>query len=67
MIFINSNKKEILKRLKKRPNFNFKIYNKLAKLQLPLEEKKRRSDFVIKNNFNSKYVKKNVNNILKKF
>ena len=67
IVFIDSHKKETIKRLKRRANYNVKFYNKLTKLQLPLEEKKKKSDFIIKNNFKSKYVKKNVNNILKKF
>ena len=67
IVFVDSNKKEKIKRLKKRANYNVKIYNKLTKLQLPLEEKKIKSDFILKNNFKRKYIKKNVNNILKKF
>ena len=55
-----------IKRLEKRPNFDVKIYNRLRKLQLPLEVKKRKSNFIIKNNFNNNFVKKNVKNILKK-
>ena len=53
-------KKEIKKRLKKRSNYNEKIFNKLKKIQLPLEIKKRKSKFLIKNNFKSFYIKKNV-------
>ena len=66
LIFVDAKKKEINKRLKKRPNFNKKIFNKLKKLQLPLELKKRKSNFIIKNNFKSFFVKKNVKNILRK-
>ena len=60
LVFVDAEKKEIQKRLKKRPNYNPKIFNKLKKLQLPLEIKKRKSDFVIINNFKSSSVKKNV-------
>ena len=66
LIFVDAKKTEINKRLKKRPNFNKKIFNKLRKLQLPLEIKKKKSNFIIKNNFKSFLVKKNVKNILKK-
>ena len=70
LVFVDAKKKEIQKRLRKRPNYNPKIYNKLKKLQLPLEFKKRKSDFVVKNNFKSSSIKKNVkvlkNKILKK-
>ena len=51
LIFVSAKKKEIQKRLRKRPNYNTKIFNKLRKLQLPLEFKKKKSNFIIKNNF----------------
>ncbi len=59
-------KKEIDKRLKKKPNFNSKIIKKFKELQLPIEFKKRQSNFVIKNNFRNNSVKKNVKQILEK-
>ena len=65
LVFVEAKKKEIIKRLEKRPNFDVKIYNRLRKLQLPLEVKKRKSNFIIKNNFKNNFVKKNVKNILK--
>ena len=67
LIFVAARKKKIIKRLKRRPNFSLKIFTILKKLQLPLEIKKKKSNFIIKNNFKPNYVKKNVNNILKKF
>ena len=70
LLFVEAKKKDINKRLKKRHNFNPKIIKKLRKLQLPLETKKKRSNFIIKNTFKSMFVKKNVkiikNKILKK-
>ena len=70
LVFVDAKKKEIKKRLKKRSNYNEKIFNKLKKIQLPLEIKKRKSKFLIKNNFKSFYIKKNVkvlkNKILRK-
>ena len=66
LIFVDAEKTEINKRLKKRPNFDKKIFNKLKKLQLPLELKKKKANFIIKNNFKSFFVKKNVKNILRK-
>jgi len=66
LIFVDSSQKEIKKRLKKRLNYNSKIYEKLKKLQLPVEIKKKKSDFVIKNNFKRKHLKKNVKLVLKK-
>ena len=69
LVFVESKKKEINKRLRKRYNFNIKVFKKLKKLQLPLETKKKKSNFIIKNTFKSMFVKKNVkiikNKILK--
>ena len=59
-------KKEMQRRLRKRPNYNKKIFYKLKKLQLPLEFKKRKSDFIVKNNFKSSSIKKNVKVLKKK-
>ena len=59
-------KKEIGKRLEKRRNINPQIIKKFKKFQLPIEFKKKQSDFIIKNNFKSNYVKKNVKKIMEK-
>ena len=66
LIFVDSNKKEILKRLKKRQNFNSKLLNKLKKFQLSLDFKKKKSQFIIKNEFTKKSVINAVKEILKK-
>jgi len=66
LIFVQSKRLDVLKRLKRRANFNQKLLNKFRKLQLPLDYKKRKSHFVIKNNFNNKFVKRDVKYILKK-
>ena len=66
LVFVDANKKQINKRLKNRSNFNLKIVKKLKKLQLPLEIKKRKSDFIIKNNFKNNFVKKNVKKVVEK-
>ena len=64
LIFIDAKRKEVNKRLKKRLNFNPIVFKQLKKLQLPLEFKKKKSHFVIKNNFNNNLVKKSVKNII---
>ena len=64
LIFIQSNKSEILKRLKKRQNFNLKIMNRFRKIQLPLDYKKKKSNFIIKNNFTNKFIKNQIRYIL---
>ncbi len=66
VIFVDAKKKEINKRLKKRTNYSYKIINKLRKFQLSVEVKKRKSNYIIKNNFKNKSVKKNVKIILHK-
>ena len=66
LIFIESKKSEVMKRLKKRKNFNQNLFDKFKKIQLPLDYKKKKSNFVIKNDFNETTVKKYVKNIIKK-
>ena len=63
LIFIDAKKKEITKRLKKRHYNSIEI---LKKFQLPVELKKKKADFIIKNNFKSNLIKKNVNKVLEK-
>ena len=56
-------KKEINKRLKKRYDKSVKI---LKKFQLPVELKKKKADFIIKNNFRNNSIKKNVKKVKEK-
>ena len=63
LIFVDAKKKEINKRLKKRHNASIKI---LKKFQLPVELKKKKADFIIKNNFRSNSIKKNAKIVLRK-
>ena len=63
LIFVDAKKKEIKKRLKKRHNISVKI---LKKFQLPIEIKKKRADFIVKNNFRNNSVKKNVKRVFGK-
>ena len=65
LIFIESKKIEILKRLKKRKNFNYEIITKFKKIQLPLDYKKKKSKFIIKNDFTNRFIKKQIKYILK--
>ena len=66
LIFVDAKKKEINKRLKRRVNFNLEIIKKLKKFQLPLEIKKKKSDFIVKNNFKNNPIKKSVKMIKEK-
>ena len=65
LVFVKSKKSEILKRLKKRKSFNQKLYKKFKDIQLPLAYKKNKSDYIIKNDFTKKTVKKSIRFILK--
>ena len=60
LVYIDAKKNEILKNLKKRKNYNSKMIKILKKFQLPLKLKKNKANFIIKNNFKPKIVKKNV-------
>ena len=63
LIFVDAKKQEINKRLKKRYSKSAQI---LKKFQLPVEFKKKKADFIIKNNFKSNSIKKNVKIVLGK-
>ena len=61
VIFISSKKKYISNALKKRKKSNIKLLKKLSTLQKSLAIKRKKSDYVIENNFNSENIKKKVN------
>ena len=65
LIFVDSKKSDILKRLKKRINFNMKLFNEFKKIQLEVGYKKRKSDFIVKNDFTRNKIKTSVKKILK--
>ena len=65
LVFVQSRKSDIRKRLEKRVNFNKKLISKFKNIQLPLDYKKKKSKFIIKNNFKKKTVKIAIKNILK--
>ena len=66
LVFVKSKKSEVLKRLRIRKNYNHHLMKKFKNIQLPLDIKKKKSHFVINNNFKKKTVKKYVKDILKK-
>ena len=65
LVYVHSKKSFILKNLKKRKNFNQKLLKKFKAIQLPLNYKKKKSNFIIKNNFTKKSVNDGIKNILK--
>ena len=65
LIFIQSKKSDISQRLRKRENFNQKLLSTFKNIQLPPDYKKKRSQFIIKNDFTKKSVKIAVRKIIK--
>ena len=65
LVFVQSKKSSILKNLKKRKTFNKKLLKKFKEIQLPLNYKKKKSHFIIKNNFTKKSIKDGIKGILK--
>ncbi|MDC3054758.1 dephospho-CoA kinase [Candidatus Pelagibacter sp.] len=66
LIFVKSNKKKILKRLKERPNYNKDVLKKLVENQVILSKKKRLANYIVDNNFSPKIMKKKIKTLKKK-
>ena len=64
LVFVDSKKKDIDKRLKKRLNFNNKLVSMFRNIQINPKYKKKKSHFIIKNNFKKNGVKKQIKEIL---
>ena len=60
LIFVSARKSKIMKNLKNRKNYNPQILKVLKKFQLPLELKRKKSNYIINNNFRKLYIKKNI-------
>ena len=66
LVFVDSKKKDIYKRLKKRRGFNSNLLSKFRKIQNSSNYKKKKSHYIIKNDFTKKSVKSGIKNILTK-
>ena len=66
LVFVDSKKSDIKKKIKKRTNFNNKLYSELKKIQFTSVYKKKKSNFIIKNNFKKETIKREVKKILAK-
>ena len=64
LIFVDSKKKDINKKIKKRINFNIKLIDMFRKIQLKPSIKKKKSHYIIKNTFTKNHVKKQIKRIL---
>jgi dephospho-CoA kinase len=65
LVFIQSKQSDILKKLRKRKNYNQKLLKKFKNIQYPSKYKKKKSDFIIKNDFTKKSVNNGIKKILK--
>jgi dephospho-CoA kinase len=66
LVYVQSKKSLIAKSLKKRKNFNQKLLKKFKSIQLPISYKKKKSHFIVKNNFTKKSVNDGIRSILDK-
>ncbi len=64
LVYVEAKKSKIKKKLKNRHNFNNKLFAKFKKIQLPIDYKKRKAHFIIKNDFTKKSVKISIKKIL---
>ena len=65
LIYVQSKKSSILKKLKKRKNLNLKLLKKFRDIQYSSIYKKKKSHFIIKNDFTKKSVNISIESILK--
>ena len=65
LVFIQSKQSDILKKLKKRKNYNQNSIKKFKNIQYSLKYKKKKSDFIIKNDFTKKSINDGIKTILK--
>jgi len=66
LVFVDSKKKDIDERIKKRPKFNSKLFRIFKKIQFNQKYKKKKSNFIIKNTFTKKPVKNEIKKIINK-
>ena len=66
LVFVQSKQSDIIKRLEKRKNFNQRLLKKFRSIQYSPDYKKKKSDFIVKNNFTKKSVNNGIKKILKK-
>ena len=65
LVFVDAKKIDISRRLSKRKGFNSKILKRLKEIQLSLDYKKRKSQYIIKNFYTKKIVRKSVKTLLR--
>ena len=65
LVFVDAKKSDILRRLSKRKGYDGKVLKRLKEIQLPLDYKKKKSHYIIKNFYTKKIVRKNVKTLLR--
>ena len=60
LVFVNSKKSKIISRLKKRKNFNEKIFKSLKNNQVTLLRKKKLANYLIDNNYSPSIMRKKI-------
>ena len=63
LIFVNSDQKKIINRLKKRKNYNKKILLSLRKNQSNLLKKRKLANYIVDNNFSPNIMRKKINSL----
>ena len=66
LIFVKSKRFKIIKFLKKRANFNEKLYNIMRKNQFKPSYKEKKADYIIINNFKNRTILKEILSIKNK-
>ena len=66
LVFVQSKRFDILRKLKLRKNLNHQLLSKFKKIQLSIDYKKKKSHFIIKNDFTKRTVIKYIRIILNK-
>jgi dephospho-CoA kinase len=66
LIFVKCNQKKVIKRLKKRKNYNKKVLINLKKNQVDLLKKRKLANYIVDNNFSPIIMKKKINSLKNK-
>ena len=61
LIFVKSNRKKVLSRLKKRRAYNKKLLKYLRENQIMLSKKRKLANYIVDNNFSQNIMKRNIN------
>ena len=66
LIFVKSNQNKVINRLRKRENYNKKIFSNLRKNQANLLKKRKLANYIVDNNFSPNIMKKKISSLKNK-